>query len=466
MDTSWRMSAVAVATAMFMSQLDGTVIHTAIPAMAKTFGIAPVELSVGITIYLLVQAVCLPASAWLADRFGAKRIFAAAVLGFTFSSLLCGLTVTLGQFVAARIFQGACASLMMPVGSALLVRSAGKERLVQVMTLTTTAVLMAPTFGPAIGGFCVTYLSWPWAFYLNIPVGLTACVLILRHVPNLPPENPRPFDLRGFLLAGAAMCGLILGLDQISATDGSWPLPAALLLGGSIAMALLVRHSRSHAHPILSLAPLQSEIYRIAVFGGGALIRIAIRALPFLLPLMFQLAMGMSAFAAGLTLITLNGADLVIKPIVRSALKRFGYRANLLATCVSSAAGTVACAAFSPATPFWVILVCLAFVGASRSILFTGVQTLLYTDVPDDQATSATVLWNVFQQLTSAVAVSISAILLNGLAAMHGRWGGTPDLNDFRLALLFHAALLALATISFRRLRRDAGAQLSGHRSD
>ena len=259
------------------------------------------------------------------------------------------------------------------------------------------------------------------------------------------------------------MTGLLLGLDRISSSAGSWQAATAFLAVGGIATLLLVRHSARHPHPLLSLAPLKSQVYRIAVLRGGALIRIAIRALPFLLPLMFQLGLGMSAFAAGVTLITLNGSDLVIKPLIRRILKRYGYRANLIATCLASALGTAACAAFSPATPYWVILVCLALVGAARSILFTGVQTLLYTDVPEDQTTAATVLWNVFQQLTSAVGISLSAILLNVFARTEGRPDGMPSLFDFRMVLLFQAALLLAATVSFFRLREDAGANLSGH---
>lgn len=460
---SARMTAAAVAAAMFMSQLDGTVIHTALPAMSRSFGVAPVDLSIGVTIYLLAQAVFLPASAWLADRLGSKRVFAASVVCFTVSSLLCGLTHTLEQFVAARILQGASAALMTPVGSALLVRTTDRAKLVHVLTLTSTAVLVAPTFGPAIGGFCVTYLSWPWAFFVNIPVGLVSLFLIVRYVPELPPEAPRRFDLKGFVLTGAAMTGLLVGLDRISAASGSWPVALACLCCGGVAGIAAVRHSHRHPAPLLSPAPLRSEIYRIAVLRGGALIRVAIRALPFVLPLMFQLSLGMSAFAAGVTLITLNGADLVIKPLIRRILKRYGYRANLLATCLASALGTTACAAFSPTTPYWVILASLAFLGAARSILFTGVQTLLYAEVPADQTTAATVLWNVFQQLTSAVAVSVSAILLNAFAALHDRWGEAPGLADFRAVLLFHGLLLLAAAISFLRLRPDAGRQLSGH---
>ncbi|MCW3836973.1 MFS transporter [Sphingomonas canadensis] len=457
------MTGTAVAVAMFMAQLDATVIHTALPAMGKSFGVAPVDLSIGVTVYLLAQAACLPASAWLTDRLGPKRVFALAVLCFTLSSLWCGLTHSLGQFVAARVAQGASAALMMPVGGSLLVRSAGKERLVQVMTLTSTAVLLAPTFGPAIGGFCVTYLSWPWAFLINVPIGVLGLVMIWRHVPDLPAENPRPFDTRGFLLGAAAMTGLLIGLDRVSSASGDIRIALACLAGGAAAALAAVRHFRRHPAPLLSLAPLRSDIYRISVLSAGAPIRIAIRALPFVLPLMFQLSLGMSAFAAGLTLIMLNGSDLVIKPLIRVLLRRLGYRANLLASCLASAAGTALCAAFSPSTPLWVILVCLMFLGAARSILFTGVQTLLYTDVPEDQTTSATVLWNVFQQLTSAIAVSLSAIIINALSALHGRWGEAPGLADFRVALLFHAALLLAAMASLRKLEGTAGARLSGH---
>jgi EmrB/QacA subfamily drug resistance transporter len=457
-----KLTAVAVAAAMFMSQLDATVIHTALPAMGGAFEVAPVDLSIGITVYLLAQAAFLPASAWLADRFGARRIFIVSVLAFTVSSLICGLTTTLDQFVAARILQGASGGLMMPVGTSILVRTAGRERLVQVMSMTSTAVLLAPTFGPAIGGFCVTYLSWPWAFFINIPFGLLSAVLIARFVGDLPPENPRPFDMKGFILTSVAMTGLLIGFDRISSPDSSLALSIACLFAGTVAAIAAIRHIHAHPNPLLSPKPLRSEIFRIAVLRAGALIRIAIRALPFLLPLMFQLSLGMSAFSAGLTLVMLNGADLVIKPLIRRMLRRFGYRANILATCAASAAGTAACAFFSPETPYWVVLVCLALVGAARSILFTGVQTLLYTDIPEDEITAATVLWNVFQQLTSAIAVSISAILLNTLAALHGRWGDMPGLIDFRIALAVNAAVLVIAAIWFRQLDRDAGAQLIG----
>ncbi len=458
------LTAAAFAAAMFMGQLDATVIHTALPTLAGDFGVAPVDMSIGITVYLLAHAAGLPASAWLADRFGAKRIFAVSVLGFTFASLLCGLTQSLEQFVAARIFQGACAALMMPVGSAVLIRSAGKKKLVQVMSLTASVVLIAPTFGPAIGGFCVTYLTWPWAFFINIPPGLLSVYLIIRYVPELDAQEPRPFDTRGFVLAALAMTGILLGLDRISSASSSLAFALACLAVGAAAGILLLFHLRGNPHPILSAEPLQSRIYRIAVLGGGASIRIALRALPFILPLMFQLTMGMSAFAAGMALIMLNGSDLVIKPFIRKILARFGYRSNVIATSIAAAIGTALCAAFTPETPVWVILASLALIGASRSILFTGVQTLLYTEIPEEQTIQATVLWNVFQQLTSAIAISLTAIMLNWLAAMHGRWGDAPNLADFRIALLVIASLLVLAVFSFRRLDHDAGAELSGHK--
>ncbi|HEY2591423.1 MAG TPA: MFS transporter, partial [Steroidobacteraceae bacterium] len=220
-----------------MAGLDASVVVVAMPAMARTFDVRPVDLNIGITIYILAQAVLLPASGWIADRFGARRVFVLALAGFTVASVLCGGSRTLLEFIGARILQGAAASLMTPIARIVLLKSTEKEDLLSVMTISTVPMLVAPTFGPAVGGFIVAYLSWPWIFLLNVPVGIAGVLLVLRFIPRLE-ESRRPFDVRGFALLATASAALLSGFNLMSASGGSWRFGGAVAAGGLVLGAL------------------------------------------------------------------------------------------------------------------------------------------------------------------------------------------------------------------------------------
>ena len=366
-----RLIAVIVAAAMFMGSLDQTVIATALPQMARAFHRPPVDLSLAMTIYILVMAAFLPVSTWVADRLGARKVFAGAIVGFAAASALCGFSRTLPELVGARVLQALAATLMTPVGNLVLLRSTEKKDLVMAVAISTTPGLVAPVIGPALGGFIVTFLDWPWIFYLNIPVAVIGVVLALKFIPDLKAATRRPFDWTGFWTTGLALGAFIYGLDRISAPGQGWAWPAALIALGLGLGAVAVRHSLKARHPLLSLAPLAIPTFRTSALTGGTLVRIPFRALGFALPMLFQLALGMSAFQSGLLVLGYNGGDLLLKSIANRVLRRAGFRRSLVVTAVLTAVATAAWTAFGPSTPFWVIFAVLILSGMARSVLMT-----------------------------------------------------------------------------------------------
>jgi EmrB/QacA subfamily drug resistance transporter len=458
-----RVIALIVACALFMAQLDTSVVLVALPAMARSFAVRPIDLSVGITIYILAQAVLLPSSSWVADRFGARRTFALALTGFTFASMLCGLSRTLPEFVAARIVQGVAAALMTPVARIVLLESTEKEDLIGVMTISTVPMLIAPTLGPPVGGFITTYLSWPWIFLLNVPVGAAGVALVLRFIPRTARLSRRPFDLAGFLLLASATTGVLVGLDELAASSTQWGLGVGLTVVGAGCGALAVRHLRRHPHPIIALSAASIRTYRVTTLSGGTLVRLPMRAVPFILPLLFQVVLGYSAVAVGFLLLAMNGADLMLKTLVTRTLRRFGFRNVLVASTALVTVTVGACALLAGHVSYWTMFMMLAASGMARSLLFTGLSTLAFADVPRAELGSASVLWNLAVQMTSALGVSLAAILMNGIALISAQPTGHVSLRNCVGALLVTVLIGALSIFPFAKLPRDAGASVSGH---
>jgi EmrB/QacA subfamily drug resistance transporter len=461
---SSRVIALIVASALFMAGLDASVVVVAMPDMARTFAVRPVDLNLGITIYLLAQAVLLPSSSWVADRFGARRVFALAIAGFTAASVLCAASHTLTQFIAARVLQGAAASLMTPIARIVLLKSTEKENLISVMTISTVPMLIAPTCGPAVGGFIVTYFSWPWIFLLNVPVGIGGVLLVVRFIPRLKAEAQRPFDGVGFALLAVASGGALAGLDLMSTSDGSWLLGGGLVAIGVLCGVCAVRHLLRAEHPVLSLQAARIPTFVATSLNGGILVRMPVRALPFVLPLMFEVVLGYSPAKTGLLLLAMNGGDLLLKTATTRTIRRFGFRRVLVVSASLMLAAILAVVAFSALTSFWVIFAMLAAAGMARSLLFTGMSTLAFADVPHEELGSATVLWNLVLQTTNAFAVSLAAILMNLTSLALDEPTGHVTLHNCQIALLALVVLGMLSVISFRRLPGHAGAAVSGHR--
>ena len=462
---SHKVIALTVACALFMGQLDNSVVLVALPAMARTFVVRAVDLSPGVTVYVLVQAVLLPISNWLAERLGARRVFIFALVSFCLASICCGISHTLAQFILSRIFQGAAAALMIPVARIILLRSTRKEDLISATAISTVPMLVAPTLGPAVGGLITTYVSWPWIFFLNLPIGVLAVASARRFLPHLAGEPGRAFDWLGFILVAAGIVGVLSSLDYASEGTVRWGPAIGLMAAGLLLSLVAIRHLRRHPNPIVSLRSTRVKNYVITTLGGGALVRLPMRAASFVLPLLFQFELGFTAFQAGLMLLALNGGDLVLKFITTPTLRRHGFRTALLGSSGVMVILLGACAFFSQTTPVWLMVVVLTLCGMARSLLFTGMSTLAFADVPPAELGSATVLWNMAQQVTNALGVSIAAITLNFVAGALHQPAGYVGRYNCLAALLVTAAIGALSLLEFRKLAPDAGAAISGHRT-
>jgi EmrB/QacA subfamily drug resistance transporter len=449
-----RTVALLVAGALFMEQLDGTVIATALPQMALSFGTQAVDLNIGLSAYMLTLAVFIPASGWVADRLGAKAVFASAVAIFTLSSILCGASNALWPFVGARVLQGIGGAMMVPVGRLIVLRNTEKQHLMAAIAYLTWPGLAAPLLGPPLGGLIATYTSWRWIFLLNVPLGIAAIALALALIPNVRGEERGGFDWPGFVLTGFAAFGLIDSLELIGRDGG---VLAFLLLAISLALgAAAVWHALHAAHPLLDVSPFKVATFRIAV-RGGTVFRSAITALPFLLPLLFQVGFGLSPFLSGLLLLSVFAGNLGMKPGTSFVLSRFGFKTTLL---VNSAIGIVTifgCALLSPQTPTPLIMALLFISGLARSMQFTTLSTLAFADLPKTGMSGANTLFSMLQQMASGLGIAIGAIALRLASLTHS---GPVTMADFHLAFAIVGLVALTAFLDFRGLAPDAAEAL------
>jgi EmrB/QacA subfamily drug resistance transporter len=452
-----------IAGAFFMENLDGTIIATALPQMARSFHIGAVHLNIGMTAYLLTLAVFIPISGWVADRFGSRTIFASAVTLFTLASLLCGLCHTLTEFTLARILQGIGGAMMVPVGRLIVLRSTPKDQLTQAIAYITWPGLTALVLGPPLGGFITTYFSWHWIFFLNLPLGIAAFILTLLWVENLRLEDKHPFDWLTFGLAGFASCGAVYAMEKIGGEETQGH-SAAIILALSILsglLAFLIARRRRTAS-FIDLDSLRLKTYALNFYGGFCF-RVAVSVLPFLLPLMFQLAFGLSAFASGLYLLALFAGDLSMKSIIIPVLRRFGFRRILILNGLFTAVSVALCGVLSTATPIALLLLILFCHGACRSMEFTCISTLAFAEITPARMSRANSFFSTIVQLSSGLGVAVGAVTLRLFAHARGHSAAQPQLRDFHYAIFAMAVLSLGPVFNALLLPRDAGAETSGH---
>jgi len=456
-----RAVAAIVASALFMQNLDASVVATVLPAMARDLAVDPVHLSVAITSYLVALCVFIPVSGWVADRYGARRVFMLAIVVFTVASALVGLSQGLTSLVAARVLQGVGGAMMVPVGRLLLLRRVTKEELVVAMTWLTMPGLLGPVLGPPVGGLLTDAFSWRAVFWLNIPVGMLGLVLVWRFIPDVEKQDPGPLDAKGLSLWGAALACGMAGLETVGRGIAP-PWFAPLMLGIAVVSTVLaVRHSRRAARPAVDLSLLRLPSFGVSM-GGGSLFRVGASTLPFLLPLKLQIVFGLSASASGLiTFATALGA-FAMKPLVRPLLKRFGFRAVLAFNGVLAAAGVAVCAAFTPDWPIAAIFIVLAMGGLTRALQFTSLATLGFADVPANKLAPATAMSGTVQQLGQALGVVLGSLTLE--AAMLATGAATPGAREFSIGFLVAGVVVLASVPSALRMRPETGAQVSGHR--
>ena len=451
-----------VACALFMENMDSTVLATSLPAIAVDLHQDPIALKLALTSYLLSLAIFIPASGWAADRFGARTVFRSAIVVFTAGSILCGLSSSLPAFVAARMFQGLGGAMMVPVGRLVLLRSVPREEIVSALAYLTIPALLGPILGPPLGGFITTYFHWRWIFWINVPIGILGVTLATLFVPNIRETEVWPLDRLGFILSGLGLSALMFGFTVAGRGFVSLPTNLALLAFGSLLIALYIRHARRTAYPIIDLKLLTIPTFRASV-GGGFLFRLGIGALPFLLPLLLQLGIGMTPFQSGcLTFASAAGA-MAMKTSAQRILRRYGFRQVLAVNALISSAFMVAYGFFGPATPVWVIFGLLLAGGFFRSLEFTGINAIAYADIDNKVMSRATSFASVAQQLSISTGVAVGAGVIELSQISHG--DPVLRLQDFGAAFFVVAAISATSVLAFLRLSPEAGANMSGHKA-
>jgi EmrB/QacA subfamily drug resistance transporter len=450
-----------VAIAFFMETLDATIIVTALPQMARDFGVDAARMSMGITAYLMAAAACVTASGWLADRVGTRTLFCGAIGLFTLSSLVCGLAPDFTTFIVGRAMQGTAAAMMSPVGRLVVLRTSEKKDLMKALSALIWPGLVAPVLGPPLGGWITDAASWHWIFYVNIPVGLIGMALVLAFVPNEKKE-PTRFDGTGFILTAVALLALTYGFDLLGLRETS-----ALAIGlGLMLFALAVgmaalRHMRRTQAPLVRLEALKVHSFFVSSVTGGVLSRATISATPFLLPLMFQLAFGLSPLEAGGMLMIYMLANLGMKMLTNPVITRFGIRATLIWSSIGAGITIALCAFIVPEQHLLLNGLILALAGAGRSLQLTAITMVNFADIAPQQRQPASVLSSLTQQIGMGAGVAVGALLLT-LSQM-ARGADAIGLADFRVALVLAGAMSALAALSYRSLARDVGDEISGH---
>ena len=447
---------LAVASALFMEFIDSTALSTALPTLARAFHTDPVHLKLALTSYLLALAVFAPASGWVADRFGAKRVFLSAMAVFLVGSICCGLSHSLGQLVAARVLQGVGGAMMTPVGRLIVVDSAPRDRFVSAMSWFTMPALVGPLLGPPLAGLVLGVASWSWIFYINIPVGVLGMVAVALLVPDIRRSSPGRFDSPGFAMAAVAIVALIAVSETVGTGLAPWPLEIVAALLGFAALLVFIRHAGRTEHPVLNLRLLKVPSFGASV-SGGTLVRLGLGATPLLLPLLLQIGLGWSPVKAGLMTISQAAGALLLKPVAPALLRRVGYRPVLIV----SAVGTAICVALPgfirASTPEVYIVLLLGVSGFLRSAQFTSSNALCYADVARPDVSQASTLSTVIQQVSMSLGVSIGGLTLH---LARGSGVLTPD--RFTVPFLVIGGLSLLATPIYLRLPKDAGASIGG----
>jgi EmrB/QacA subfamily drug resistance transporter len=453
-----RIVPLIIAVALFMENMDSTVIATALPAIAADIGTNPLALKLAITSYLLALAIFIPASGWTADRFGARNVFRVAIAIFMLGSIGCAMAHSLSDFVLARFLQGMGGAMMSPIGRLVMLRSFDKREIVAVMTWVTMPALVGPVLGPPVGGFITTYFSWHWIFVINIPIGLLGIALATRFIPNLRGDERTPFDFVGFALAGFGIGGLAFGLSTAGLNYVPGSVVILLVVIGAISTLAYIHHARRAPAPLLDLSLFALPTFRASVLGGF-IFRIGVGALPFLMPLLLQLGFKMTPFESGLITFSTALGAMSMKAVVPVILRQYGFRRTLTVNAVLSAAFLAACAAFVPGTPVVVMMAVLVIGGFFRSLEFTCINTIAYAEIDQRRMSRATSLVSVAQQLSMSAGIALGAMVVELMVRFSGHDMITAA--NFPPAFLVVAAVSASATFVFMRLAPDAGAELA-----
>lgn len=445
-----------VAVAFFMQMLDGTIVNTALPSMGETLNVDPLRMQSVVVSYMLTTALLIPASGWVADRFGTRRVFMFAIFLFTLGSLLCALSITLPFLVLSRIIQGVGGALMVPVGRLAILRAFPRYEMVQLLSFITLPGLIGPLMGPALGGFLVQYASWHWIFLINIPIGLAGCLLAGRYMPELRAKDLARFDWSGFLFFSSAMVLVTFAVEGF----GELHLPSVqatlLFISGAILFSLYWIRAVHAEHPLFSAHLFRTQSFTVGTLGN-LFSRLGSGAMPFMMPLFLQLGIGFSPFKAGMTMIPTAVAGMLGKNMVKPLLDRFGFRTFLIVNTTVLGLIMAGFYCVGPNTPYIVLLCYLGLFGVINSMQFTAMNSLALIDLPDDEASSGNSLLSVVMQVAACTGVALAATVLTTLTGGQSDLSSAQFMTAFQYTFIWVGAATLFTTVIFLQTPKDAG---------
>lgn len=447
-----------IGSALLMQTLDATIVASALPVMARSFGVDVLTLNLAITSYVLGTALVLPASGWAAERFGSRSVFLAAIVGFTVASLLCAVSGQLWQLIAARTLQGMAGALMMPVGRLVLLKTTPRHDLIRVLSYLTIPLMLGPVIGPLLGGAIISALPWQWIFLINLPIGAVGLWLGAAKTPNVRPGSTGPLDVRGLFFSATALAAFAFAMETIGRPDVSLSITLALLAAFGLCAFAYVHHERRAAAPLLDLGLLRIATFRASVLGGF-FTRLTVGVGPFLLTLLFQVGLGFSPVLSGLLILCSASGAILMRSTSTSAFRRFGFRRVLVLNGAATGASFCAFALFGPATPVWLIALVVLAHGFARSLQFTGINALAYSDIVQARMSAATTGSSMSNLMAQTVAVGGSALLMDVLRRIGG--GGALTSSDIRPAFVVIGLATLVSVAWFARLSPGAGKALT-----
>jgi EmrB/QacA subfamily drug resistance transporter len=461
-DSSKRLLPWLVAVAFFMESLDTTILNTAVPAIAQALKVAPLSMKAVLSSYTLSLAVFIPISGWMADRFGTRRVFASAIGLFSLGSFLCGISTNIHVLVAFRVLQGCGGAMMVPVGRLTIVRTFAKSELIRAMAAVSIPGLIGPMLGPVAGGLIVNYFHWRVIFFVNIPIGLIGLWMVHRHLPDYR-EKWNPLDLIGLILFGSGVALLSYVLEVFGEhTMGTGEILTLL----SISIALLFAywlHSTKTEHPLLALGLFRIRTFRASV-SGSYFTRLGIGGIPFMMPLLYQVGLGYTPIQSGLLMMPQAIAAMSLKMTMPKILARFGYRTVLISNTIILGALILSFAIIGIGTPIWLIVLLGFCFGFFSSLQYTSMNTLVYADIDEEQASSASSIASTMQQMSISFGIAVASLAAAFFIPDRFHSNAEEMIQGIHKAFFVLGGLTVISTVIFRELKTSDGANASQHK--
>ncbi|HEX3720023.1 MAG TPA: DHA2 family efflux MFS transporter permease subunit [Verrucomicrobiae bacterium] len=461
-DSAKRLLPWLVAVAFFMESLDTTVLNTAVPAIANALDVAPLSMKAVLSSYTLSLAVFIPISGWMADRFGTRRVFSSAIGIFTFGSFLCGISSNIHVLVACRVLQGCGGAMMVPVGRLTMVRTFPKSELVRAMSFVAIPGLIGPMLGPVVGGFIVGYLHWRVIFFINLPIGLLGLYLVYLHLPDFRGEHPRPLDVAGLILFGCGIAILSYVLEVFGEHTLSLGAATGLLAISAVSLTAYGLRATRIEFPLLRLALFRIRTFRASV-SGSFFTRLGIGGIPFLFPLLYQVGLGFSPIQSGLLMMPQAMAAMSLKMTMPGILRRFGYRVILVSNTMILGVLIVLFATIGAATPVWLIVAQVFVYGFFTSLQYTSMNTLVYADINEEQASSASTIASTMQQMAISFGVATASLVTAVFIPNRFHTSSPEMIHGIHKAFLVLGGLTFVSSIIFHELKDDDGDSVSRH---